>query len=149
MVFSSKRDFVPSDYDNIQMSTLNHSRKALVTSNDEVIHLNKLNQRNFTFNVLNEVIMTVPVVFYVQKDSYLSDIIDEKIFDLKSSGLIDYWISKYLDNKYLRVKKTDQGPRNLNFKELLGAFQLLGFGLACSGLSFVIESICAKLRKIK
>jgi hypothetical protein len=94
MVFSSKRDFVPSDYDNIQMSTLNHySRKALVTSNDEVIHLNKLNQRNFTFNVLNEVIMTVPVVFYVQKDSYLSDIIDEKIFDLKSSGLIDYWIS--------------------------------------------------------
>lgn len=126
----------------MQLMTLNsQSRKAIVTSNDEVIHLNKRNQRNFTFNVLNEIIMTVPVVFYMQKDSYLTDIIDEKIFDLKQSGLIDYWISKYLDNKYLRVRKAEKGPTNLNIREISGAFQLWSFGVLCSCVACVIEFI--------
>jgi hypothetical protein len=112
---------------------------AFVTSSDEILHFNKLNHNNFTFNVCNEYIMTVPVVFYLQKNSYLTEIINEKIGDLKSAGLIDHYISKYLDPKYLKVMIVEQGPRQLNFKELLGAFQLLGFGFLCSAVVMGIE----------
>lgn len=114
-----------------------------------MIYLNKLNQKNFTFNVCNEIIMTVPVVFYLHKNSFLTDILNEKIDDLKSSGLIDYWISKYLDPNYLHLKSSMQGPKILNFRELLGAFQLCSFGLFCATISFVIEHCVHFARRIK
>lgn len=112
-----------------------------MSSSDEILHLNKMNYRNYTFNVCNEIILTVPVVFYLKKNSYLKEIIDEKIDDFRSSGLIDHWISKYLDPKYLHVTKPYLGPTKLNFIELLGAFQLLAFGLICSVFAFGFESI--------
>lgn len=115
-------------------------RNAIVSSSDEVTHLNKKFHKNFIFHVCNEVIMTVPVVFYLKKNSYLTEILSELIENFKSSGLINYWISKYLDPKYLRVKKIYSGPTKLNLRELFGAFQLLALGLICSFISFAIEN---------
>ena len=122
------------------MKTLDpYSKSATVTSNDEVVFQNKQNYKNFTYNVCNEVILTVPTVFYLRKNSYLTEVFNEKIDNLKSAGLIDYFISKYLDSKYLRVKTIKQGPRKLNLKELIVAFKLLGYGIASASIAFLIE----------
>lgn len=140
--------FNSNDYIKYQKRTLDPFFKgAIVSSNDEILYLNRLNHENFTYNACNEIILTVPVVFYIHKNSYLTEIINEKIDDLKAAGLIDYWISKYLDPKYLRLKETNHGPTKLNFKELLGAFQLFAFGVACSTFAFAVE-ICSSMRKV-
>lgn len=130
-----------------QMKTLDsHFKGAVVSSVDEILYLNKLHHKNYSFNACDEVIMTVPVVFYLQKNSYLSEIFNEKIDDLRSAGLIDYWISKYLDTKYLRVIKKYSGPTKLNFRELLGAFQLFGFGLIMAIVAFVVEWFLGEIK---
>ena len=110
-----------------------------MSSNDRVIYLNKMNYKNFTFNVCNEIVLTIPTVFYLQKNSYLTEIFNEKIDALKSAGLIDYWMSKYLDPEYLSVKVEEKGPTQLKFSELSGAFQLLVFGFFCSSAAFIVE----------
>jgi hypothetical protein len=130
------------------MQTLDSDFKgAFVTSIDEVLYLNKLNYDNFTFNVLHEMILTVPAVFYLNKNSHLTDIINEKIDDLLAGGLIDYWISQYLEMKYLRIIHIDDGPSVLNFSELYGIFQLLSYGLFCSIFVFIVELLKAKCHR--
>jgi hypothetical protein len=128
-----------------------YSKSATVSSYDEVVFQNKLNHKNFTYNVCNEIIMTIPTVFYLRKNSYLTEVINEKIDQLKSAGLIDYFISKYLDPKYLRVKRIEQGPRKLNVRELLVAFKLLSYGIISGAIAFVFEigSQFVPRRKIK
>jgi hypothetical protein len=124
------------------MKTLDpYSKSATVSSYDEVVFQNKQNHKNFTYNVCNEVIMTIPTVFYLRKNSYLTEVFNEKIDDLKSAGLIDYFISKYLDPKYLRVKRFEEGPRKLNLSELLVAFKLLAIGILSSLVGFVCEVV--------
>jgi hypothetical protein len=112
-----------------------------VSSTDEVLYLNKLNHKNFTYKVLKEKIINVPTVFYLKKGSYLTEIINEKINIFKSTGLIDYWIKKYLDPKYFKVKEGEKGPTKLVFKELLGTFQLYSVGIVLSTLAFIYEMI--------
>jgi hypothetical protein len=123
-----------------------YSKVAFVSTYDEIVYANKENYRNFTYNVCNEVIMTVPVVFYTKKNSYLTEVINEKIDQLKSAGLVDYFVSKYLDPKYLRVKRVEQGPRKLNLNELLIAFELFGVGVMSSLVILSIELALYKIR---
>lgn len=144
---------VPFDADHFQeaqISTLNPNfRGAVVSSNDEIVHLNKLNYKNFSYTVCNEMILTVPVVFYLHKDSYLTEVFSEKIDDLKSAGLIDYWISKYVDSKYLNIDSKDKSRKKLNYQELSGAFQLFAVGLICSVIAFMIENLMSLRSKRK
>ena len=101
-----------------------------------------------SYNVLNEIVLTVPTVFYMRKNSHLTNIINQKIDDLLSNGLINYWISKYLDEKYLRLKAQDGGPDVLNLDELYGAFQLLVIGLICSFISFIVEVLRTRINRL-
>jgi hypothetical protein len=137
---------IPEDYYAPAKQTLDdYSKVAFVSSYDDVLYQNERNHKNFTYNVCNEVIMTIPTVFYLRKNSYLTEVINEKIDQLKSAGLIDYFISKYLDPKYLRVKRIEQGPRKLNVRELLVAFKLLVIGLLSSLVGFVYEIVLHRL----
>jgi hypothetical protein len=126
-----------------------YSKIAYATSYEEIVALNKKFFNNFTMNVCNEVIMTVPTVFYLQKNSYLTRIIDEKISALNSAGVTNFLISKYLDPKYLRVKNFKQGPRKLKLIELGVAFKLLGFGIMSSVVVYGIEVVMFRVRKPK
>ncbi|XP_070491373.1 uncharacterized protein [Chironomus tepperi] len=124
------------------------STHTVVDSSDEVIYMNKHSINGISYSVLNEIVLTVPTVFYMRKNSYLTNIINEKIDDLLSNGLINYWISKYLDDKYLRLKPLEGGPDVLDIDELYGAFQLLVLGLICSFISFIVEVLRMNINRI-
>lgn len=144
--FCRKVNFEPNDYVKIQESTLDSTFKgALVSSNDEIIYLNRLNYPNFTYTVCNEAILTVPVVFYLRHNSYVTEIFDKAIDNLKSAGLIDYWISHYIDGKYLRIKSNDRPHSKLSFQELLGTMQLFVIGMSFSVFTFLLELSLQKI----
>jgi len=134
----------------LQKKTLDpYFKGAVVTSLDEVLYLNKFYRKRMKFNVLDEVVLSLPCVFYLQKDSYLTEVFNEKIDNMRSAGLVDYWISKYLEMKYLGTRKKKPVPRKLNFQELYGAFQVWMFGVVCSALTFAAEAIHQTMNKKK
>lgn len=130
----------------MQNLTLNPAFKgAIVTSNVEVTHLNQKFHNAYT--VCREEVLKMPAVYYMHKGSYLGKVFNEKIDDLKSSGLIDYWISKYLNQRYLHLKKSVAGPRKLSFQELYGTVQLLLLGNFVVITAFAFELIVQKLNR--
>lgn len=120
----------------------------MLSSSDEIMFLNKKFHKNFTYNVCNEKVLTSPSVYYLHKHSYLTEMVNEKIDALKTSGLIDYWISKYLDPKYYRVKQIARERAKLNFSTLLGAFQLLVSGTIVAFTTFVLELLFRRMELI-
>lgn len=122
------------------MKTLNSNFKGgVIVSMDEVFHLNKLNIRNFTFRVMREHLMMAQVAILFQKNSFLKEAFDRKMKLLKSNGLINYWISQYIDYSYSNVKTSKRAPEKLNVQQLLGGFKICFFGLCLASVCFILE----------
>lgn len=64
---------------------------------------------------------------------------NEIISQLKSSGLINYWVS--IETESGRKVELLSGSSRLNFKHLEGVFELLAFGLLLGAFCFVCEKV--------
>lgn len=82
--------------------------------------------------------ITIPLVFYVKKDFYLLDALNDKIELLKAAGLINFWQSQDIHIEILK-DKSPNFARVLKFTQLVGCFQLLLFGLLISFIVFLLE----------
>lgn len=132
----------------MRMKTLNSAEKiAVIASFDEIVHINKLNLNNFTLHMCKEHILMAQVVIFLRKNSFLKTAFDQKLTMLKSNGLINFWISKYMTYSYLSEPTPSNKPEKLNFHQILGAVQVC---LACFLISiivFILELIIHKLKK--
>lgn len=97
---------------------------------------------NLTYNILNEALITNQMVFYLTKNFYLVDEINEKISQFKANGMINFWMSKYANADQT---KSGDGLTVLSFWHLSASFQLLGYGLACALIAFVLE-VCSRFK---
>jgi hypothetical protein len=81
-----------------------------------------------------------------QKNSCFKKTFDEKLQLLKANGLLNFWISKHLDTKFVKVEE-DRGKarKKLTIKMLLGSFQVWIAGLCLAGLVFVAEFLLKKM----
>lgn len=70
---------------------------------------------------------------------------NEKIENLKSAGLIDYWYEKSL-NKKAKVKN-QESPQKLAVYQLLGSFEVLLIGYSAGLLIFIFELLYVKYFK--
>lgn len=120
----------------------------MITS-DELLYLNKINAKQFTYRVCKEHLYTVNNGLLFQQNSYLIEAFNRVISYLQSNGLINYWISKYIDTKYYDVKDPAKRPQRLTIHQLYGSFQMLFFGLFAATVCFVAESIYKKIRRRK
>lgn len=122
------------------METLNPDFKGAVCSSlDEVVYLNQKNFGDFSFHISSEYLKTSPVVFYFPKKSILVEAFDEKMSFLKAAGLIDYWIAKHMDLKYINVKEESTGPRVMKLHTLLGIFTIWFIGCMIGLICFAFE----------
>lgn len=90
--------------------------------------------------------MTNHVVFYFRKGFYIVDEINEKIGAFKTSGIIQFYISKYADEKFRKIDPTSNGPSELRVENFVGIFQVLGFGLLVSLVIFIGELAMHKFK---
>lgn len=120
----------------------------MITS-DELLYLNKINANQFTYRVVKEHLFTVNNGLLFQKNSYLIEAFNEVISQLQSNGLIDYWISKYIDTSYFDVKETGKQAQKLTINQLYGSFQLLFYGNCASFMCLICEVIYKKYQKRK
>lgn len=124
-------------------------RGGFPITSDELLYLNKINVANFTYRVCNEHLYTVNNGLLFQNDSFLIDTFDRIIIQLQSNGLINYWISKYVDTRYLNIKETSRQPSQLTLSQLIGSFQMLLCGFALAAASFFIEVIYFKIKRVE
>lgn len=108
--------------------------------------MNKENYQTFTYKICRESLMTNHLVFYFQKGFYLVDKINEKIGAFKTSGITQFYISKYADEKFRKVDETSNGPSELTVENFVGMFQVWGFGLLAAFGIFVVELLLHKFK---
>lgn len=110
------------------------------------LYLNQLNFTTTLYRICKETYMTLPIVMYVQKNFYLLKEINQKILRFQAAGLIEFWHSKSVDNKFLNVEEpTELKP--LNIHHLYGAFQIWFCSCLVAGIIFAVELLI--VRKIK
>lgn len=147
---SSSQSAPDRQIQNYWMQTLNSELKVgVITTYDEIVYQNQINLNNYSLHVCKEQVMMVHVTMFFQKNSYLKEAIDQKIQALKPNGLINYWISQYMDYKYLQMEQKENGPEKLNLQQLMGAFKVLAFGISVSFLFLFVEFIIHFLQEQK
>lgn len=103
------------------------------------LYSNQQNLKSFTYKICSESLMTNHLIFYFRKNFYLVDEINERIRRLRSAGIINFFISKYSDEKYKKIEETNNGPTQLTVNHFIGILQLWLFGLIVSFVLFLIE----------
>jgi hypothetical protein len=114
---------------------------AVFTYATFVLHSNSKNQSNF--KILTETFITYEMVFYSTKNFYLVEKFNEKIRELKASGIIEFIMSKYL--KKGREQEADLRSC-LKLDQLNGVFKMYFYCLLISSFVFLLE-IVPKLKK--
>lgn len=96
--------------------------------------------KNINFKILEEQVATSLVTIIFRKNSYLVEIVNEKLRLLQSAGIVSYWTNKfYKPDSLMKKGEKNAGPRSMTLKTLSGAFKLTVFGWIISVLGFVTE----------
>lgn len=129
----------------MRQATLNPSSKVIVTSSlEQVLYVNKMNYKEYALTVCREYLFTYLYGIYFRKNSYLVHSFNHNIASFKTSGLIDFWASDFISMKYLNLRITEDGPRQLNIEQLLGGFEVLFIGMILGIILFFLEIIAEK-----
>lgn len=126
-----------SDY---RMKTLDPSFDGVVfTYLDQVLYLNQLNYKNYTFQVCKERFMANQVVFYFRKSHYLVEDVSEIIGMMLTNGMIKQIQESYYDSNLLKRLEKSKEPKVLTLKDSNGAFKVFAFGCLISITLFALE----------
>ena len=106
---------------------------------DEVLYMNKINQHSFSYKLCKEPLFTVQIVFYYKKYFYLVESINSLFGRLKEAGLLEFWIRKYIDFKYMNMREPRTGPKIMNVYELMGVLEVWFMGIILSSFVFAME----------
>lgn len=122
---------------------------GLLSSEEHVAFSNKAGAPNKFFHHTDEVFFVFNLVVFLHRQSCLTEEINRYILIFGSNGLLEKWMSEFVDMSYLKKRVVDT-PKKLEFDQLLGSFELLGIGLSLSVIAFVLEVFsrcCSGLRK--
>lgn len=123
------------------------SRTALAFPYTELQFRNQLNP-HYTISACPEVVITIPSVIYANKNFFLIDTLNDKIQDLKSSGLIEFWKRKVFVKNYKKQKDLLPTPV-INLTHLSGCFQFCVYCICVCLLVFIGEIISSKITRIR
>lgn len=94
-------------------------------------------------NILKETLMTTQIVIYTRKNFYLLGALNEKIEEIKSSGLLEYW--HYKGKSVTESPNVKKNPKVLTISRLVGCFEIWAWGLFLSLLSFLVEITVSRM----
>lgn len=120
-------------------------RVAFIDSMISVIHSNMKNKNKFVHRVCKKNIWSNSLVVYYARGFYLTEEIDKTISIFQSSGILSYFVNRYVDSRYWNAKSIDKGLQRLSFQHLEGAFKLWIIVLFISSIIFVLEICCNQL----
>lgn len=121
---------------------------AFARSLVKALYYNKINPKINRFQICKEVFLTIPAVFHTRKNFYLLEEIDERIVELKTAGLINHWIRRYIDPNLMAHQEDLDEPKVLTFHDLTACFHILVIGYVASLIAFFCELILKTYKKL-
>jgi hypothetical protein len=117
---------------------------TLVSSLEQILYINKINQKNYSLKVCPEYLSRFYYGIYFRKNSYLIHAVDNQILILLQNGLISYWARMYVDENYLKPKMETKAPQALQMDQISGVFEVFAGGLFLAILAFLAELVFFK-----
>lgn len=147
--FYSREVYPIKDIDKYRRKTLDSSFKGVVFNyENQIVYLNQLNYKNFSYIICKEKFMITSFVFYFRKNHFIVDDINEVLKMMHSNGFIDFISRKYADRKYLKHEE-DSGPKVLELAHLYGAFKIYLVSNLIAFVVFILEILMKKFKKWK
>lgn len=112
----------------------------------DIVYRNQQTYKSFVLKVCKEELLTVNIVMYFPKQFYLKNAIDQKLNELATAGLLEFWIQNYADMRFFNIKSEQSGPKNLQMQHLFGIFNIWLIGCAISCIVFILELIFVKCK---
>lgn len=128
----------------VEISTNPEFKGALFKSYTGTLYYNQMHFNQTQYVMCKEIYMTFPVVLYFPKDFYLTGAINKKIAFLQAAGLIDYWHSEIIDERYMKVIESNE-PKGIKFQYLSGCFWIWFISCLIAVLTFFGEIFYEKL----
>lgn len=112
----------------------------------KVLYENEKNYKNQTYKICKEFVMPSYVVAYMRKNHFLVNEINEKIDQLKSNGLLSYWIKQHTVYRHQKGATVNSNPSKLKMENVRGAFEILFYGLIISFIVLLLEKFSDKIK---
>jgi hypothetical protein len=120
---------------------------AFMTSLTDVLYRNSLTHKEFVLNICKEQLMTVNIVMYFPKNSYFRETFSQKLSELSTAGIVQYWAKKFADPRFLNIKVGSSEQQKLSIEKLSGVFNIWMIGLAVGLFAFLVEMFSGKIKK--
>lgn len=134
--------FPNNEIEDYRRKTLNPTFRGVVfTYLTQVLYMNYIHSKNFTYLVAQERFLTNQVVFYLQRGHFLTEKINSKIDMMLQSGLIEQLRSKYVDLVFLQHRKSSEPPSALSLSKLSAIFWLWLFGMTSTMIILFLECL--------
>lgn len=118
-----------------------------MTSMTDIIYRNQKTYQTFVLKVCKEELLTTNIVMYYPKNFYLKTAIDQKLNQLATAGLLEFWIQNFADPRFYHLKAQLSGPKSLHVRHLSGIFNIWLIGCAVASIVLIIELILDKVSK--
>lgn len=91
------------------------------------------------FRILDDDFSSDPIVFYIQSQSFVAEILDQFILEMHQHGFTAYLHSKYLEK--LLPEDDDEGPQVLTLQKLSAGFFVWIGSVAVACIVFIGEFV--------
>lgn len=86
-------------------------------------------------------------VYLFRKKSVLVEVFNQQLRLLRETGLLQHWISNYVDNRKIKLKPIAQ--THFHIENIFGILQICAVMYFISFVVFALEMIGARYRQIK
>lgn len=138
--------FASKDISTVRNWIINDSsvKAAYVEAATMLLYWNQNISEESRIRVCKESFATVSLAIFFKRNFWLVETVNEQIELFKSSGLIEFWYSRFI-NKNLLYLKQQNSPKVLELSKLEGCFGILLIGFSFSFSVFLIELLINKI----
>lgn len=122
-------------------------RGARLSNYEKVLYDNSHFADGRYLQMLKQRLYNYPICVGLRKNSCLTKPFDDVLLELNPYGLVQAWISRYVNEKYAKVVAPVDERKQLTIRQLLGAFQLWVIALGGCSVVFCMELLCNYLAK--
>lgn len=119
-----------------------------VIDRDFLMYYALMNDKVGQFHVIPEAIMQQQLCIYFRKHTIFAQEFDKVIMDLKSMGLLKFWMKRYFDMKLL-LDSNKQEDKMIKQQDLLGLYVIWGTLQTLALIIFGLEFLSIKMKKLQ
>lgn len=121
---------------------------SVILTHDFILdYFNLLNSPHRRLSITKDRLFMTNSVYVFRKKSVLVDGFNQQLRLLRETGLLQYWISKYVDNRQVKLKSIPQ--TKIHIENVFGILQMCAFMYFISFVVFALEVISATYRQIE